>query len=93
MSIDVIGAVAFLAMFVESFVEYVFGSIKEVKRFLPYLAMVGGVVLAVLLGVDMIGPFLVTFGTKAHPIVTTIMTGLVIGRGSEFAHDILMKMK
>ena len=93
---SVAGIIFLLAFLVESFVEYFFGLLcKKIAKLEPYswllvyLAAVIGVGLAFVYKFDFIslaGEFL------EEPIQTNaigiILTGLMIGRGSNFVHDI-----
>lgn len=74
-----------LATFIESFVEYLFGKLAIAQEVLHYIALFVGVVLAVLLHIDIIAVFF----PGQNALITTVMTGMIIGRGSNFVHDFM----
>jgi hypothetical protein len=81
-----------LALIVESFAEYVFGmpfdKVRRLRRYrwtLRYFAMALGVLVAAGYGLDFMPPLL---GVTPQP-VGILLTGLMIGRGSNFAHEVL----
>lgn len=97
-------ALIFLSTFVEGFVEYVFnvatGSIdneninpnlaKRLKPYTHYVALVLGVVVAIAYKVDIPSMFGLTtnFG-----IVNWIISGIAIGRGSNYLNDLISKVR
>ena len=105
-TITILIAVAFaLAFLVESLVEYLLGTpmehvaaLKPWKWSLMYIAAVVGVALAIYWQIDLIA--IVANGVASMTgmdlvwkvsIIGQILSGLVIGRGSNFLHDFLTK--
>lgn len=70
-----------LAVFIEALVSYVFQPIKSRRDLLRYLTLVLGVLAAINFGVDFFTAF-----TSKLPFVTMIMTGTVLGRGSNYVY-------
>lgn len=85
-----------LAGLEESFIEYVLGGLDALKPYLLYLSMLLGVVLAVLFNVNLVAPAMQAAGIQpaqgmvsAASWVGEIMTGLLIGRGSNAVHGFI----
>lgn len=83
--------VGFLAMFCEGMVEYFVGTLfdkvealKAYRWTIIYIAAVFGALLAVLFKIDIFAVLL--GGTPA--IGGMILTGLILGRGSNYIHDL-----
>lgn len=93
-------AVAFaLAFLTESFVEYVFGiPMKKIAKLQPhvwtlnYVALAVGVGVAFYYSIDLISLIAQTAGGEwgATP-VGIVLTGMIIGRGSNFLSDFVYK--
>lgn len=84
---DVILGIFFLATFIEGLINYVAGDSDGVPRAaLKYVGLVVGVVVAIAYKVDI--PTMVGL-TTAWPIVNYIVSGIIIGRGSNYVHDVL----
>lgn len=79
-------AILFLATFVEGLVEYLFGKVEKMKPVLSYIALFLGVALAVAYKVDI--PAMLGLASD-FGIVNFIVSGLIIGRGSNYANDII----
>lgn len=83
---------SFLALLNERLVEmFVSPLLERVRRkwLLPYVALATGVLMVVLFGVDIMTPPLVELGAEpVSPLVGLIVTGLIVGSGSMFVHDI-----
>lgn len=103
--IAILAVVMLLAFLVESFTEYVFGQIFEhIPRFKPYawtlmyIAMLIGIIGAFVYRIDLIH-LLSKFLTSESPVnliipihpMGMILTGLAIGRGSNFIHDLISR--
>lgn len=80
-----------LTFLVESLTEYIFGQIfdkipkaQPYKFLLMYLAMLFGVGLCFYYSIDLIS--LIPPGSNVTP-VGIVLTGLVVGRGSNFLHQ------
>lgn len=76
--------ILFLTAFNESFVEYLLGSSKYKK----YLALLFGVLFSVLLEISI--PELIGLSFNFE-ILEWIISGIIIGRGSNYLHDIVSK--
>lgn len=93
------GLALVLAFLVESFVEYGFGTpmdkIPELQRWkwlLMYVAMVVGVVLALYYKLDLMSVLVqLANGSLAPSWVGMVASGLVIGRGANYASDFVSK--
>jgi len=77
--------VLFLATLVEGLIEYTMGG-EGTKPFRKYIALALGVVLAIAYDIDI--PELVGLGSTI-PLVGNVISGIVIGRGSNYANDII----
>jgi uncharacterized membrane protein AbrB (regulator of aidB expression) len=104
--ITVLIAVAFsLSFLTESFVEYLFGTVfdkvvklAQYKWLMMYVAALVGIGLALYWKIDLIAVIAngVAQMTNNEPawkvsIVGQVLTGITIGRGSNFLHDFLAK--
>lgn len=74
----------------ESLIEYLFGSVKALRPYLPLLALSTAIILTftyqiniftTLLGVDSSSPFL-----------DFLLSGFIISRGSNFVNDLVQKV-
>ena len=96
MELKVLFAVFFLAFLAESMTTYFFADILGVlaARFkwiaavewLRYVAGIVGIGLAISYKLDLPGAYFDM--TTTNPMVGWILTGLVIGRGANFVHDL-----
>lgn len=82
-----ISALLFLTTLVEGFTEYVFGFSETMKPFLKYIALVLGVAAALVYKVDILAQFAGL--TTTFPYVGSIISGLIIGRGSNYLNDLV----
>lgn len=83
-------AILFLASFVEGFVEYCFGKSEVMKPYLMYVALAFGVVLCVAYKVDI--PSMLGL-VASHGWVNWVVSGLIVGRGSNYVNDIFTTIK
>jgi hypothetical protein len=98
--------ILFLAFLVEALVEYVFGQIAEhvpaLKPFqwlLVYVALIVGVVAAFIYRFDLVYLLAMFLEQYAPGVIVAVpqtnlgiaLTGLAIGRGSSFIHDIMTR--
>jgi hypothetical protein len=74
-----------LATLVEGLVEYVLGG-EGTKPYRKYAALVLGVVLAIAYDVDI--PTMAGL-TTTLPFIGNVVSGIIIGRGSNYANDII----
>lgn len=98
-SLVVLVVIFFLAFLIESLVEYLFGqpfehlpALAKHKWLLMYIAAIVGVLGAWVYSFDLISLLGVSIG-MAIPVTWfgIILTGLAIGRGSNFLHDLVSK--
>ncbi len=83
---DILG-ILFLATLLEGFIAYLFGEGQGEKRnYLKYVALVFGTIMAVSYKIDI--PAMVGL-TSPYPFVSFILSGLVIGRGSNYVNDLI----
>lgn len=95
-TVAIIFMVAFL---VESLVEYFVGlpfenveKLKPYKWILPYFAMAGGIVMAVVYMFDLVALLSQFLGLDLQGnIVGVVVTGMAIGRGAEYMHKLISK--
>ena len=89
---EILASIAGLAVFVERVVEMLFGKIVGMKPYLPFIALAGGIALALFGGIDGT-PILKEAGIQIdlNPWVARVMTGIVIGGGSSLAHQAFTK--
>jgi len=91
---DKLAFVFFLAFLAESLTEYLFGTpidkvptLKQYRWALMYVSMLVGVGLSFAYGVDLVN---MIFGV-ATSWVSVLLSGIVIGRGSNFLHELVSK--
>jgi len=101
--LKLLAVIFLLAFLVESLVEYLFGQlIAHLPVFQPYgwvlvyISAAVGVVCALFYGFDLLyllGNWLeVSWSKLAEPsIIGMVMTGLAIGRGANYLHDLVSK--
>ena len=85
--------ILFLAFIAEGMTEYfarpilaALGSINSSPMWLRYVAMLVGIGLSVAYRADL----LLIIGFQAiHPMVGVVLTGILIGRGSNYMHDLV----
>lgn len=76
-----------LAVLVEGILEYLGTPIPA--QYKPYAAAVLGVVVCIAYGADLPA----AFGLPPVPYVGSVVTGLVIGRGSNYINDLISRLK
>jgi len=79
-------SIIFLTTFVEGLVQFVFSPFAKLKNYLGYIALLFGMAIAVLYQVNI--PSMLGI-TSSIPLVDFIVSGLVIGRGSNYVNDII----
>lgn len=86
-----IGGLLLLATLVEGTITYLSGESSPYKRpYLRYISLGFGCALAILYEVDV----LATAGLKGiSPYVGYVLTGIIIGRGSNYLNDIITFIK
>ena len=76
-----------LAFFNESTIEWLFGEWQD-KRIIKYLALAGGLALAMVFQVQMLKSLAGNLpGISVNPWADMVLSGLVMARGSQFVHD------
>jgi hydrogenase/urease accessory protein HupE len=86
-TIQALFAIFVLAVLVEATVEYLFVPVPTV--FKPYIAAVLGVVVCLAYGADLPA----ALGLPPVAYVGPVVTGLVIGRGSNYLNDLVSRLK
>jgi hypothetical protein len=76
-----------LAVLIEGIVEYLGSPIPSQLK--PYAAAALGVLVCVAYGADLPA----AFGLPSVPYVGSVVTGLVIGRGSNYLNDLVNRLK
>lgn len=76
-----------LAVLVEAIIEWLGTPIPPVYK--PYVAALLGVVICLAYGADLPA----AFGLPTVPYVGSVVTGLVIGRGSNYLNDLISRLK
>jgi len=90
MELQTITGVFILAFFTEGLVEYLFAKKEVSQPVLKYVALAIGIGLAIAYNVDLLaGVGMVSI----VPVIGNIVSGIVIGRGSNYANDFVQKLK
>lgn len=79
-------SVLLLATLVEGFTEYLFGEVQSAKPYLRYIALALGVGVSLAYGIDILG---ILGLVSPFPLVGQIISGLILGRGSNYVNDIM----
>ncbi len=85
--ITAISIVLMLAFFNESMVEWVFGEWLD-KKVIKYVALAGGLALALVFQVQLLNNLA---GLHVNTWADMVLSGLVMGRGSQYVHDFYSK--
>lgn len=88
--IGTLGTVFLFAALNEALIEYLFGSIQNLRPYLPTIALMTGVVLSFLYNIDIFNIFLGI--NSEHLIINHLLSGFVISRGSNFVNDFARKV-
>lgn len=75
-----------MATFVEGLIEYLFSKDEVSQPVLRYMALAFGVVLAIAYNVDILAAMGMT---SIVPLVGNVVSGIVIGRGSNYVNDLV----
>lgn len=90
MDLTGIGVFLMWATICERLTEYLFGDHDRLRPYMHYLAAGVGVIVAVLFRLDLVQS---VFGaTSPLPYAASIVTGLLIGGGSNWLHDTMNKV-
>lgn len=77
-------SILFLAALNEGMVEYIFAQYETMKPYLKYVALAGGILIAVFYNIDI--PAMLGITSK-YTLVNQILSGLMLGRGSNYVND------
>jgi hypothetical protein len=83
-----LSSIIFLTVFIEGFVEFLFAPFSKLKPYLGYVALLFGVGLTITYQIDLLAMVGIT---TAHTIISYAISGLIIGRGSNYLNDIITK--
>ena len=97
--LSILGVILLLAFLVEALVEYVFGTLADK---VPALQKHKWVIMYIALAVGIVGAFIYDFDLMyllgqwlgadiVHSNMGIVLTGLAIGRGSNFIHDLVQR--
>lgn len=75
---------------VEGVIEYLFAGVVRLKAYIPYISAVFGLLAAIGFGLDL---FAILGITAAYPVAGTILTGLMVGRGSNYLNDFISAVR
>jgi hypothetical protein len=86
-----------LAVFVEGTVKYITGSLQKryrdiIKSYIPYFTLLFGCILALNFKLDILQIFGISVAS-VFPWVSYFMTGVIIGRGSNYLNDLISRLK
>lgn len=90
---EVIAGAFLLATFVEGLITYLFGKSEGQqgpREWIKYISMGMGVVMAMLYEVDILAA---TGLVAIHPLIGYAVSGLIIGRGSNYLNDFVSVFK
>lgn len=79
-----------MATFIEGLITYLFGDYEGTKPYLRYIALALGVGLAIIYKVNI--PAMLGLEAIA-PVASFVLSGIVIGRGSNYLNDVLGLIK
>ena len=93
-----IAALLFASVIIEGLTEYFFDNGNEAKSqpWLKYVGAVLGVVICVFYGIDILAMFGYTPVLAipyASALIGPVLTGILIGRGSNFTNDLISRVK
>lgn len=83
---EIAAGVFFLAFFVEGLIKYLFGDNTTLANrwYLPYVSLILGIGLAIAYKINLPASIGITTGI---PLINFIVSGLIIGRGSNYLND------
>lgn len=74
----------------ESIIEYIFGNVKELRPYLPLIALGSAILLAFAYQINILSMLL---GVESgSPLLDFILSGFMISRGSNFVNDFVQKV-
>lgn len=87
---EIVAGIFLLAFFVEGLVEYLFGKENGSQPALKYVALALGVGLAIAYNVDILA---MAGLVSPVPLIGNIVSGIIIGRGSNYVNDFVSKLR
>jgi hypothetical protein len=91
-ALDLVATLALLGFLCESMVQYIFSPFKKIEPYLMYVSLGMGVFLAIAFNVNLIAAVVPGIpGTVLAYWTGVVLTGLIIGRGANFVHDLWEK--
>lgn len=95
---EVLAGILFLTTFIEGLITYVFGPSqvngesgeKKDRSYIKYVSLALGIALAIAYKIDI--PAMVGI-VSSYSFVGFVVSGLVIGRGSNYVNDVLGSLK
>lgn len=74
----------------ESIIEYMFGSVKPLRPYLPLMALGSAVLLAFTYQINILSTLL---GIESNsPFLDFLLSGFIISRGSNYLNDLVQKV-
>lgn len=74
----------------ESIIEYIFGSVKQLRAYLPLIALGTAVLLTFTYQINI---FSMILGVQSNnPFLDFLLSGFIISRGSNFINDLAQKV-
>lgn len=74
----------------ESIIEYIFGSVKGLRPYLPLLSLGSAILLAFAYQINILSMLL---GVESgSPLIDFILSGFMISRGSNFVNDFVQRV-
>lgn len=74
----------------EALIEYLFGSVKTLRSYLPLLALLSAITLSFIYKVNI---FVSLLGLNSNiPFLDYTLSGFIISRGSNFVNDFVQKV-
>jgi len=90
MNIETISTVFLLAILVEGIIEYFVSDTTKIQPWIKYVSATFGITVAVLYKVDILSEL---GAVSDIPYVGSVITGLIIGRGSNYLNDFISKIR
>jgi hypothetical protein len=85
-----VAVILMLAFLNESMIEWIFGGWLK-KSVIKYVALVGGIALAFVFNIQMLASLAGVQTAGAAVYADIVLSGLVMGRGSQYVHDFYSK--
>lgn len=85
-----LAAVFAFATLNESIIEYIFGSVKALRPYLPLLALASATFLTFTYQIDIFASLLGV--DSGNPFLDFLLSGFIISRGSNFVNDFVQRV-